>query len=167
MFLRLVYWFFFRWLPLRKILWAEKSTRALKMRSFVETWSDNDNPTFTICRLASQSMLFLGGFQLNYQYTLAIMLVYYAVISFGDTARVFFSLYEATKLSDLVLVSKRDRAFLSSQLKRDGKTQVVLKPENVYENVALQFGECIHTHYTVTRKIGRGWVIFCMTSKLT
>ena len=136
----LIYWYAFRWWPLRKVLWAENSTYALKMRSFIATLSDNDNPAFTMLRLSSQSMLFLGGFQMNYQYTFAVMLVYFAFVSFGDTARVFLSLYEAKTLQDLVVVSKRDRRFLSSQLKWDGKTQVVLKSANVYENVSRQFG---------------------------
>lgn len=137
----MIYWFFFRWLPLRKTLWADNSSNSLKVRGFITTLSDNDNPTFTILRLASQSMLFLGGFQLNYQYTFAIMLVYFAFVSFGDTVRVFLSLNEAENLQDLIVVSKRDKRFLSAQLKQDGKTQVVLKTANVYENVSRRFSK--------------------------
>ena len=66
------------------------------------------------------------------------VLGYYAILSFSDSLRVLLSLKEATKLQDLVLVSKRDKQFLlnSLRLKAEGRSSVELGTNNVYEDVS-------------------------------
>ena len=58
-------------------------------------------------RLAAQSMLFLGGFQLNYNLTFLAMICYYSIISLSDTLRVLVSISDSDSLEDLAKISKR------------------------------------------------------------
>ena len=69
-----VYWYLRRWHIVRKSHKDQHVSNSLTLRTLISTLADNDDPAFTILRVASQSMLFLGGFQLDYQLTFAVML---------------------------------------------------------------------------------------------
>jgi hypothetical protein len=106
----------------------------------IATIADNDDPEFTIFRVASQSMLFLGGFQLHFELTFIIMLIYYTIISLSDTFRVLISISYVESLQNLAASSKRDRGALKSALHMEsdhahGKMAVELKGGNVYEDI--------------------------------
>ena len=63
---------------------------------------------------------------------------YYAIISASDSLRVILAYREAQSLTDLVVVSKRDKKFLleNMRLKSEGRASIELKSANVYENIS-------------------------------
>lgn len=130
-----VYWYVRRWRPFMKKLQSRCFLSSCV--TLIATLSDNDDPEFTILRVASQSMLFLGGFQLHFELTFLIMLIYYTVISLSDTFRVLISISSFESLEDLAASSKRDRSALKSTLNLNthGKLAVELKGGNVYEDI--------------------------------
>lgn len=69
-----LYWYRYRWTLIRKSVQDKRESNSLAIRTFISTLADNDEPLFTILRVSSQSMLFLGGFQLDYKLTFSIML---------------------------------------------------------------------------------------------
>jgi hypothetical protein len=133
--LTVVYWYVRRWRPFM----ARLNSRGVLSScvTLIATLSDNDDAEFTVLRVAAQSMLFLGGFQLHYEWTFLVMLIYYTVISLSDTFRVLISISSLESLEDLAASSKRDRSSLKSTLNMNthGKLSVELKGGNVYEDI--------------------------------
>jgi len=70
--LTVVYWYLYRWSDFKTTV--QDKGWSVKLRTIISTLADNDEPAFTILRVSSQSMLLLGGFQLDYQLTFAFML---------------------------------------------------------------------------------------------
>ena len=147
-----VYWYALRWRPhtiKRRNLTNTSPIEDEKHGIFftavmlIATISDNDDPNFTMLRLASQSMIFLGGFQLHYQFTYVVMLLYYSIISLSDTLRVLISISDSESLHDLVKISRRDRSNLKSSLNlsvhNSGTAYVELKGGNVYEDLTKPY----------------------------
>jgi hypothetical protein len=95
---------------------------------------DSDEPFYTISSFSAFSFVCLGGLQLNYEVTFAMMLVGFAISSLGDSIRVIVAYHDAASLADVVLTSN----LLSSKLAKNSKRQVVvtteLSPSNVYED---------------------------------
>ena len=134
-----VYWYAKRWRP-HRCTNDEKHGFFFTAVTLIATISDNDDPNFTILRLASQSMIFLGGFQLHYQFTYVVMLLYYSIISLSDTLRVLISISDSDSLHDLAKISKRDRGNLKSTLNlHHGTTYVEVKGGNVYEDLTKPY----------------------------
>jgi hypothetical protein len=103
-------------------------TGSLPLRTMLSALIDNDEPFFTIIKLAAQSFLFLGGLQLNYEAAFSAMLGYFALESCADSLRVILAFRESTDSNDCVVTSRS----LRTQLKN--KT-MVLQPTNVYEDI--------------------------------
>jgi hypothetical protein len=83
---------------------------------------------YTTISYGASSFLFLGAIQLNYQWTLLGMLVFYTFTSLGETVRVLLALSHANSLADIVVTS----GFLASKLRT---VSTELKPANVYEDL--------------------------------
>lgn len=139
--LTLIYWIHARNPAWRDARRDPHHSKLMTFRTLLATIADNDDPAFTILRVAAQSFLLLGGFQLDFQLTFLIMLGYYAIISMSDSIRVFLALLEADYLQDLVVVSKRDKAFLLDSLKMitSERSALSLQSGNVYENISRNF----------------------------
>jgi hypothetical protein len=103
-------------------------TGSLSLRAMLSALIDNDEPVYTIVKMAAQSFLFLGGLQLNYEAAFSAMLGYFALESCADSLRVVLAFREAHDASDCVVTSKS----LRTQL--DDKTRI-LQPTNVYEDI--------------------------------
>jgi len=69
-----LYWYRYRWTRVASSIQDAQESRSLTIRTVISTLADNDEPLFTILRVSSQSMLFLGGFQYDYRLTFSIML---------------------------------------------------------------------------------------------
>ena len=69
-----LYWYRYRWTRVSNSIQDQQETNSLTIRTMISTLADNDEPLFTILRVSSQSMLFLGGFQYDYRLTFSIML---------------------------------------------------------------------------------------------
>jgi hypothetical protein len=137
-----VYWYILRWRPHIIKSADHRHGFFFSCISIITTISDNDDPSFTMLRLASQSMIFLGGFQLNYQFAFVTMLLYYSVLSLSDTLRVLISISDSDSLHDLTKISKRDRCNLKSTLSlslQNGTAYVELKGGNVYEDLTKPY----------------------------
>jgi hypothetical protein len=137
-FLTLLYWYVLRWRPVRQD--QEHALHLhpthLAIRTVIATLSDNDDPTFTLLRLGSQAFLFLGGFQTHYEMTLTVMLIYYFVISCGDSVRVLLAMHSCDTVENLVVVAKKDKALLSKVETKQGKITIDLSAGNVYEDLS-------------------------------
>jgi hypothetical protein len=149
-----VYWYVLRWRPHtikrrnnlndgNRLVDDEKHGLFFTAVMLIATISDNDDPNFTMLRLSSQSMIFLGGFQLHYQFTFIVMLLYYSIISLSDTLRVLISISDSDSLHDLAKISRRDRSKLKSSLNlslhSSGTAYVELKGGNVYEDLTKPY----------------------------
>jgi hypothetical protein len=98
--------------------------------------SDSNSVMYIIVSFSAVSFLFLGGTQLDYQTTVAIMILYYAVTSFGESLWVYLAYRDATCLQDVVHTS----AVMQSSLRNVTQSSlrnpsVELKPTNVYEDL--------------------------------
>jgi len=69
-----LYWYRYRWTRVANSIQDSQESHSLTIRTVISTLADNDEPLFTILRVSSQSMLFLGGFQYDYRLTFSIML---------------------------------------------------------------------------------------------
>jgi hypothetical protein len=143
-----IYWYKLRWRPHTGTLKNKNGSENPAQRrhefsvsyiTIIATISDNDDPNFTMLRLASQSMLLLGGFQLNFKFTYAVMLIYYSIVSLSDSLRVLTSISDTDSLHNLSKISKRDRGNLKSTLdltkNSHSPDHVELKGGNVYEDL--------------------------------
>jgi hypothetical protein len=138
----LSYWYLLRWRPLRHVQTESLQLRPhhMAVRTLIATLSDNHDTCFTLLRLSSQAFLFLGGFQMNYEMTLVVMMVYYLIVSCGDSIRVLITRHECPTLNDLDVVAHIDRALLVDvQHHKDGTTSIDLASTNVYEDLSRDF----------------------------
>jgi hypothetical protein len=103
-------------------------TGSLPLRTMLSALIDNDEPFFTIIKLAAQSFLFLGGLQLNYEAAFSAMLGYFALESCADSLRVILAFRDAHDASDCIVTSKSLRSQLNN-------TTMILQPTNVYEDI--------------------------------
>lgn len=69
-------------------------TSKLAMRAMISAAIDNDSPQFTVVKMASQSFLFLGGIQLNYELAFIVMLAFFTFESSLDTFRTMLTFFE-------------------------------------------------------------------------
>lgn len=99
----------------------------LAVRCSISAYIDNDDPGYTIIKMAAQSFLFLGGLQLNYQAAFTAILIVFGLESFGDSARVLLAFGGYSSLKELVVTSK--------DLQKVTKGVAQLKPSNVYEDI--------------------------------
>jgi hypothetical protein len=103
-------------------------TGSLPLRTMLSALIDNDEPFYTIVKMAAQSFLFLGGLQLNYTAAFSAMLGYFALESCADSFRVVLAFHEAHDFSDCIVTSKSLRRELNNKT-------MTLQPTNVYEDV--------------------------------
>jgi hypothetical protein len=134
--LTIIVWYFGRWRPTRKQQTHLKQTNRLALRTFIARLADNENTLFTILRLSGQSFLFLAGFQVNYEATMIAMLIYYGIISLGDSIRVLLAISEEVSIRELVVVARKDKALLSPVVVKEGRNTIELTANNVYEDLS-------------------------------
>ena len=99
----------------------------LMIRSWISAYIDNDDPGYTIVKMAAQSFLFLGGLQLNYQAAFTAVLIVFGLESLGDSVRVLLAFGGYSSLKELVVTSK--------DLQKVTRGVAQLKPSNVYEDI--------------------------------
>ena len=100
---------------------------------------DNDDPFYTIVSYSATSLLFLGGIQINYESTLTLMLLVYAISSFGDSLRVILAFIKYDSLSKVEVVSDMSKQVQDAAGKNDRNDMIVkLDPSNVYEDIARE-----------------------------
>jgi hypothetical protein len=100
----------------------------LVIRCWISALIDNDDPGYTIIKMAAQSFLFLGGLQLNYQAAFTAILIVFGLESLGDSARVLLALGRYSSIDELVVTS--------TDLKKVTKGVAQIKPSNVYEDIS-------------------------------
>jgi hypothetical protein len=79
------------------------------------------------------AFLFLGGFQLNYSRTFAVMLGWFAIESCADVSRVLIPFFEVDDLKDFVPVSQSEKRGVRQN---HHAQKIVLEPFNVYEDLS-------------------------------
>ena len=105
-----------------------KLTWNTLFRVYISCAIDSDSPLYTTVSYCGSSFLFLGAIQMNYEWTLLAMVVFYTISSLGETVRVLLALSHANSLADIVVTS----GFLASKLRT---VATELKPSNVYEDL--------------------------------
>lgn len=108
-----------------------KLSYGTNVRAMISAAIDNDSPLYTIVKISAQSIMFLAGIQLDYQYAFIAMLIFFTVESCLDAFRTLLCVYEYDTPQDLVLTS--------SELKRGidvTKNITQLHPTNVYEDLS-------------------------------
>lgn len=103
-------------------------TGSVKIRAMISRAIDNDDPGYVVISFAAFSFLFLGGLQIQYEWTLIAMFTFYAVVSVGDSIRILLAVASAESLADVV----QDSSIVHSKLR---KVEATLKPANVYEDL--------------------------------
>jgi hypothetical protein len=103
-------------------------TGSLPLRTMLSALIDNDEPFYTIIKMAAQSFLFLGGLQLNYEAAFSAMLGYFALESCFDSLRVILAFRDATDTNDCIVTSRSLRTQLNNKT-------MVMQPTNVYEDI--------------------------------
>jgi hypothetical protein len=100
----------------------------LMLRTGISALIDNDDPGYTIIKMAAQSFLFLGGLQLNYEAAFAAILAVFGLESFGDSVRVLLAFGGYSSIKELVVTS--------NDLRKVTQGVAQLKPSNVYEDIS-------------------------------
>jgi hypothetical protein len=101
---------------------------SIMLQSMIARAIDNDDPAYVVISFSAFSFLFLGGLQLNYEWTYYVMIAFYGFSSLGDTIRILLVVYSATSLADVVHTS----SLIDAKLRKEEAT---LKPSNVYEDL--------------------------------
>jgi hypothetical protein len=99
----------------------------LMIRCWISALIDNDDPAYTIIKMAAQSFLFLGGLQLHYKAAFTAVLIVFGLESLGDSVRVLLAVGGYASLKELVVTS--------NDLKKVTRSVAQLKPSNVYEDI--------------------------------
>jgi len=124
----------FRYQEKRRLIPAEKNTTYwMNVRAMISAAIDNDSPVYTIVKISAQSIMFLGGIQIDYHTAFFVMLIFFTFESSLDTLRTLLCVYEHASLQDLVLTSQRMIQDLKTTVDNNKVTQ--LHPTNVYEDL--------------------------------
>lgn len=99
-----------------------------QMRALISCAIDSDSPFYVIVSYGAASFLFLGGIQLNYEWTLLAMILVYVASAVGETIRVLLAFQSAKSLGDVVVTS----ALMASKVRG---VSTDLRPSNVYEDL--------------------------------
>ena len=75
------------------------------IRAYISCAIDSDSPFYVIVSYAATSFLFLGGLQLDYEWTLFAMIIVYCVTSLGEVIRVMLAFRNTKSLETLVVTS--------------------------------------------------------------
>ena len=100
------------------------------VRAMISAAIDNDNPVYTIVKISAQSIMFLGGIQIDYHTAFTVMLIFFTIESSLDTFRTLLCVYQYSNPKELVITS--------ADLKKDINTDspvTQLQPTNVYEDL--------------------------------
>jgi len=108
-----------------------KINMNLKIRMMISAAIDNDRNRFVMVTYSAVSFLFLGGFQMNFEYTLLLMFLFYAFSASLETIRLLLAYHSVSDKNhdDLVISS----AVLCTKFKEHSTKE--LKPGNVYEDL--------------------------------
>jgi len=117
-------------------------SRSMTRRAFLAALMDGGDPMYTIMTQTATNLIFLGGFQLHYETTYAIMCIYYIFVSAIDLSRIFLTTSEFDSLRDFVVSVKRSSSPSGKTVKFHNiqdinKTTLTINPRNVYQNMAL------------------------------
>ena len=121
----------FRYKEKRAAIPPEKWTYWMSTRAAISAAIDNDNPVYTMIKIAAQSIMFLGGIQIDYHKAFFVMLIFFAVESSLDSMRTLLCVYEYKSHNELILTSRRMQLDINTD---SAVTQ--LSPTNVYEDLS-------------------------------
>lgn len=112
-------------------------------RGLIACAIDNDSPYYTITSFSAISFLFLGGVQTDYQTTLLVMIVYYAIVSFGESLRVLMAYWSYGSLGEVFLFTQMDAGLRDKQkedlAEKDQKFETMeVQPNNIYEDMGRE-----------------------------
>ena len=103
------------------------------IRMMISAAIDNDLNRFVILTYSAMSFLFLGGIQIDYEYTLLAMIVFYAISSSLEVIRVILAYHSVganhKQIENIVLSSDVMHANFDKYLTQE------LYPKNVYEDL--------------------------------
>jgi hypothetical protein len=113
------------------------------LRGMIGCAIDNDSPYYTIVSFSAISFIFLGGIQVDYQYTFLAMISHYYLVSAGETLRILLAYWKYESLSDVFIVSDMDPG-LKDKHKEDKEEKdqrfetMELQPNNIYEDMGRE-----------------------------
>lgn len=122
------------------------------LRALISSATDSDEPLYTTVSFGAASFLFLGGLQINFPWTLLVMLSTYALSAMTETARILIAFVYTPSLKTLVETSD----IVASQMR---SLKAELTPSNVYEDLGR--GKTIVLMVFITQVILIGFVVSC------
>jgi len=113
---------------LKQKLGPDEFKGSLRFCEMIAAYADNDEPTFTVARMVTKSLFFLGLLEINYQKGFFIMMAILVFESTGDIARVLLGYWNCKSLQDVHPTSEEEAKSIAAS------TQ--LEPSNVYEDIS-------------------------------
>lgn len=101
---------------------------SLFIRGLITCLIDDDETIYVIISFLASSFLLLGCYQINYETGFFILIAYCVVITLLDLLRTILA-YAGTKDMSEIIVT-------SNELQSDYHLSVIMKPINVYEDLA-------------------------------
>ena len=120
-----------RFRKMKNAIPLDRMTYWMSVRAMISAAIDNDDPAYTIIKITAQSVMFLGGIQLDYHTAFFVMVLFFTFESSLDTLRTLLVVYEHSSTKDLITTSARTMAEIDFESK---VTQ--LHPTNVYEDLS-------------------------------